>query len=337
MPGPLLNEKGELNTKGYATSLVAQYSRSAIKAMPFQIKEWDYYLLYNKEYAIALTVADNSYMALVSASVINFKTPCEKTTSAMEFFTFGKLKMPQSSESGDVLYKNKGVSISFEKGQSSRLLKIDWKKFDGEKNFAGEFVLTDEPKESMVIATPFADKPKAFYYNQKIVGMKVEGQAQYGEERILFLPTSALAILDWGRGVWSYSSTWYWSAATGYLGSSLFGFNFGYGFGDTSAASENMLFYRGKAHKLDDVKFEIPTEKGKEDFLQEWKIVSSDGRVDLNFNPIIDRANNINAVVLASNQHQVFGRFSGKVVLDSGQELKISELLGFAEKVVNRW
>ena len=37
-----------------------------------------------------------------------------------------------------------------------------------------------------------------------------------------------------------------------------FGFNIGYGFGDTSAASENMLFYDGTAHKLDDVTFHIP-------------------------------------------------------------------------------
>ena len=44
------------------------------------------------------------------------------------------------------------------------------------------------------------------------------------------------------------------------------GFNIGYGFGDTSNATENMVFYNGKAHKLEDVKFNIPlNKKGKED------------------------------------------------------------------------
>ena len=36
-------------------------------------------------------------------------------------------------------------------------------------------------------------------------------------------------------------------------------------------------------------------------------------------------------------QHQVFGRFTGKVVLDDNSVLKVDGLLGFAEKVMNRW
>lgn len=46
----------------------------------------------------------------------------------------------------------------------------------------------------------------------------------------------------------------------------VFGFNIGYGFGNTSAASENMLFYNGKSHKLEDVKFNIPMD-GKNIFI----------------------------------------------------------------------
>ena len=42
-------------------------------------------------------------------------------------------------------------------------------------------------------------------------------------------------------------------------------------------------------------------------------------------------------LVICSDQHQVFGRFSGKAVLDDGRELKIENLTGFAEKVRNKW
>jgi hypothetical protein len=38
-----------------------------------------------------------------------------------------------------------------------------------------------------------------------------------------------------------------------------------------------------------------------------------------------------------TNQHQLFGYFSGKAILDNGQEVKEQNLLGFAEKVCNRW
>jgi hypothetical protein len=56
-----------------------------------------------------------------------------------------------------------------------------------------------------------------------------------------------------------------------------FGFNIGYGFGDTTAASENILFYDGVAHKLDDVKFHIP-ESG---YTDPWKFTSNNGRFEM--------------------------------------------------------
>ena len=67
----LLNEKGELAHPGYSTSLIQEYNRNDIKAKKFKIKEWDYYLIYNGNYAVALTIDDNSYMGLVSASFVN--------------------------------------------------------------------------------------------------------------------------------------------------------------------------------------------------------------------------------------------------------------------------
>jgi hypothetical protein len=45
----------------------------------------------------------------------------------------------------------------------------------------------------------------------------------------------------------------------------------------------------------------------------------------------------MNAVIISSVQHQVFGRFTGRVVLDDGRTLEIRDLMGFAEKVSNTW
>ena len=68
-----------------------------------------------------------------------------------------------------------------------------------------------------------------------------------------------------------------------------------------------------------------------------WHITSSDGRLELTFTPAMDRAIRTSVVVIESDQHQVFGHFSGKAVLDDGTELPIKDLMGFAEKVKNRW
>ena len=146
-------------------------------------------------------------------------------------------------------------------------------------------------------------------------------------------------MLDWGRGVWTYENTWYWSSAAYVLPSGTpFGWNLGYGFGDTSAASENMLFHAGTAHKLGGIKFEIPGEaEGKERYTEPWKFTSDDGRFEANFVPVLDRASCADVKLIKSDQHQVFGRFTGKAVLDNGTVVEFADFPGFAEKVSNKW
>ena len=41
--------------------------------------------------------------------------------------------------------------------------------------------------------------------------------------------------------------------------------------------------------------------------------------------------------ILCSKQHQVFGKFTGKAVLDDGTVLDVKDFFGFAEKVFNKW
>ena len=335
--GRLLDANGNITEPGYATSLILDYDRNDIKAGKLRIKEWDYYLVYNDNYAVALTIADNSYMGLMSLSLIDFKTPTETTKSVMTILPKGKTNLPSTSAVGDVKFENKKCMFEFTNDGKVRKLKCNFKNFKDGKDMSVDFTLTDEPKDSMVIATPF-EKPKYFYYNQKIVGMSAEGVVTLGEEKITFSKKDTLGILDWGRGVWTYSNTWYWGAGCGMVGGKKVGFNIGYGFGDTSAASENMVFYDGVAHKLEGVTFNIPTdEKGKDDYMKPWTFTSSDGRFEMEFTPVIDRNSFTSAVVIYSNQHQVFGKFNGKIILDDGKEVILKDYLGFAEKVINKW
>ncbi len=72
--------------------------------------------------------------------------------------------------------------------------------------------------------------------------MTARGSVRFDGQEYVFDPATSFAVLDWGRGVWTYKNTWYWGSASGLVDGVPFGFNIGYGFGDTSAASENMLF-----------------------------------------------------------------------------------------------
>ena len=335
--GPLLTEKGTLAEAGYATSLVKTYDRGAIRGGAARIKEWDYYLIHNGRYGIALTIADNSYMGMLSASFLDFEAKTEKTTSPMFWLPFGGTRFPASSEAGDIVKRIKGASGSFTHECGGRRLVFHLDRFDGDKALDCDILLTQEPQDTMVIATPFAEKKTAFYYNQKIIAMRASGSFTIGDTTRTFDPADSFGMLDWGRGVWTYDNTWYWGAGQGVADGHVVGFNIGYGFGDVSAASENMVFVDGVAHKLDRLTFNIPQTNGKEDYLSPWTFSSSDGRFETSFTPILDRAAYTAVGPLLSDQHQVFGYMDGTLTLDDGAKIQLNHFLCFAEKVRNKW
>lgn len=330
--GLLLDDKGGLCEAGYSKTLLKEYDRSMIKAPALRIKEWDYYFISNGSFGLALTIADNSYMALAGVSFLDFAKPRQRTLNRMKAMTLGKTGLPPTSEKGDVFIDAGGSTLFFGNDGETRELRCRVCGFEKNRELSADIVLTDAPEESMVIATPFAGAPKAFYYNQKINCLRASGMVRIGDDVYRFDREDSFAVLDWGRGVWPYDNKWYWASASGAIGGRTFGFNLGCGFGDTSAATENMVFCGGRANKLERIDVVLP-----DDLMKKWSFGSSDGRFEAEFVPLIDRACLANAGVVRSDQHQVFGKFTGKTLLDSGETLEFRDFFGFAEKVSNKW
>ena len=332
--GPLHDSRGRLAEPGWATAEVKRYSRAAVKAPKWRLKEWDYYCVTAPEFALALTVADNGYMGFLGVAWMDFAARTARDGAAIKPFPMGRMGLPASADAGDLEAAFGGISIEVRHVAGGRRLAFEAPGFDGGRGLKGEIALSDPPRDRMVIATPFAGAPRAFYYNQKINCLRAEGEAVVGGQAHRFSPDSAFAVLDWGRGVWTYDNTWYWGSASGLVDGKPFGFNIGYGFGDTSAASENILFFNGKAHKLTELEFHLP---GGAHDSGPWRFTSSDGRFEMTFEPIVDRHADFAMGPVSSRQHQVFGKFSGVAVLDDGTRLQVSDLIGFAEEVENHW
>ena len=58
----LLTPDGSLREPGWSRKLIQTYKRSQIKAPKFRIKEWDYYLVLNEDFAGAFTLSDDGYI-----------------------------------------------------------------------------------------------------------------------------------------------------------------------------------------------------------------------------------------------------------------------------------
>lgn len=336
----LLTKEGLIAEEGWARKPIWTYNRKDIKAPAFKIKEWDYYAVTSKEngWAICGTISDLGYAGLMAIAFIDYNRKTCSQADAMTILPLGKLGMaPSSKQNNTVSFKNKDIELLFEKNGTKRHIVINAPNMtvpSGEKGLFADFVLSQpNDMESMNIATSWAENRKAFYLNEKVNCMPASGSVKTGDIVTKLKKNDAWGVLDWGRGRWTYKNTWFWGSGSGFVDGHSFGFNIGYGFTDRTPASENVIFYDGKIHKLDDITFHIP----EDSFLKPWKFTSSDKRFEMEFEPAVDRTSKMNFKVIESDQHQVFGYFTGTAVLDDGTKIKLDHFPAFAEKVYNKY
>lgn len=334
---PLLDAQGHITREGWARHPYWQYDRKAIKASWYRVKEWDYYSVFSADgsYGICITMSDLGYLGLFAVCYLDLQKGYYHQVEDMSILPRGRTGLSADSDTGSVSHAGKNLKISFDYRPGVRELKVSapgLKDAEGRTGLEAKIRLAQpEGMESMNIATSWRENRRAFYYNRKINCMPAEGYTDIGGERRVFQVANDFGALDWGRGVWTYRNRWYWGSGSGYVEGVPFGFNIGYGFSDRTPASENMLFFDGKAHKLDEVKFHINTS----DYMRPWKFSSNDGRFEMDFVPAVDRTAKLNLGLLRTDQHQVFGYFSGTAVLDDGRILSIKDFMGFAEDVFN--
>ncbi len=324
----LLSARGELAEPGYARHLYFQYDRSRIKAPPLSIKEWDFYQISDDEKVLQLTIGHTSYAASVSANLFFFDTGRKLSCSVTQLFK--RLPMELNGETAHTLkYEKRDFVMRFEVSQAKRLLTLKAQdKNYGAVDIAIELGNCDPGKEKLVIATPF-EKKNQFYLNYKENCFTAQGEARFGNERFTF-SGDACALLDWGRGVWPYSHEWYWGNGSTRVNGKFFGFNIGWGFGDTKSATENMFFYDNKAYKLGRVySSALPGDA--------VRYRDEENLFDFTATPTYDNFTVTKLLVVNNSCHQVFGRWSGSAVLDSGEVIRIKNMPAFLEHSVNHW
>lgn len=331
-PQKLLDESGRLANPGWAKRPYYQYNPENLAFPRETAKEWDYYFIGSIERGIAITVNDFGPLSMTTVSLLKFKENYNITKSAV---TMERLHQPLNDE-GTCYMRTDGSEAIYIRKPGRHIIKLDMADFDGAGNALHvDLVLAVPETDRMVMAAPFSEDEHFFYLTEKLTGMRASGTVTMGGDVYTFSPDRDFAVLDFGRGVWPTHNRWYWGNANGELDGHDFSFNLGYGFGDPSVATENMIFYDGVGHKFDRIdSFGIP-DRGYT--FAPWHIASNDGRFDMVFTPIMDRSTICDITKRGSLQHQVFGTYTGKAVLDDGTVLEVKDFFGFAEDVINNW
>ena len=336
---PLLDQNGDLIQIGWGRypllecnlENVAFYPRW-LQALQFaRVKVWDYYAIFTPRRFFSATIANLGYAGNVFVYTLDFES--NELHEEGQVIPLGRGVTLSRQTVGVCEYQGQGAHLKFETTPNSRKVFVDWPAFHEGRGIRAEISLQlDQGHESMNIVIPIPKK--RFYYNHKINCLPASGILEYGKTREELKPQESLGQLDWGRGVWEYSSFWNWASASGFLPDGrTIGLNLGCGFGDTSAATENALIIDGKLHKLDQVTFDYDSQ----DFMKPWKFRDNQGRLALDFVPFKDRFAATKLLVIDSEVHQLFGRYSGKLFTDEGEEIRIDGLIGFAEEHHARW
>lgn len=337
-PSPLLDTKGKLIQVGWARKPLLDCNLEnvhfyPVRALQFlRIKRWDYYGVTTPEFFFSATLSHVGYLGLVFVYILDFRTKELVEDTLMVPLGRG-IHLARNSDQGDSHFDNGRVRVTFRLEGDKRHLEVNWPAFHHGQGIAADVSLYCPPEhESMVIVIPIGRR--RFYYNRKVNCLPATGWVQYGQQRFDLQPERALGNLDWGRGVWEYKGFWVWASASAYLpdGRTL-GLNMGYGFGDTSAATENAFVLNGRIHKLEQITFAYDPK----DFMQPWKMHSPDGRLDLEFVPFKERVARSDLLLLYSEVHQMFGRYKGTLRSDNGEELRIQDVIGWAEEHHAKW
>ena len=323
-PGPLLDARGRLVQVGWSRRplLDCNLERARFYALRplqrFRLKRWDYYALFTPRRFFSATIADLGYAGNIFVYTLDFETG-ELHEEGLVIPLGRGLQLERNPLDGEAHFDNGKVALHFRAEAQARHISVSWPAFHDGRGMQAEFALRcPAGHESMSIIIPIGGK--RFYNNTKINCLPAEGFLRYGEVREELRPESCLGSLDWGRGVWEYSSYWNWASASGYLpapGKRTIGLNLGAGFGDLSRATENCAIVDGRLHKLGAVTFDYRPG----DYMHPWRFRDDEGRLDLTLTPFKDRTAKTNLGIIVSEVHQMFGRYNGRVVTDQGEKI----------------
>lgn len=169
-------------------------------------------------------------------------------------------------------------------------------------------------------------------YTQKAAGLRCQGKIVWDDEVIPFESAETSGSYDWSAGFMRRETFWNWASFSGMLHDGRrIGLNLATGVNE-SGVTENGFWVGDHFEKVDFVQFQFD----RQDVNRPWRMISTDGKVNLTFFPEGIRQERLNVYFLASNFKQMFGKYEGYLKVNR-HRIEIKDVPGFAEDHFARW
>lgn len=303
-PPASIFEGGRPNLGRFAGPLpVVELERTGLSHL--RLKEWHYTSITTEQHFVAFAMVQLGYVANVFAYVVDRRRPA-RARMMETLVPFGRgLDFAPSSVAGTTHYRRGRDRIAVTHRESGFSVRIDLA-VDGTR-LDGAFDCVEGASASLVHRLPSG----GLAYTHKGTLYRTVGTLRYGDESLL--TGEAHATLDWTRSQAERTTTWKWASFAGRdTAGRLVGLNLSAEVYDdpNGDSQENFLYTEAGAIPLGGVRFELP----RAPLHMPWRIASRVGdEVDLAFEPLGARSQNVNLGLLESRFVQPYGLYHGRV------------------------
>ncbi len=311
-------------------------------------KRWDYWAILAGDLVVAVTYADVDYLGLASIWWADLDTGITGGHDGGLPLARG-VKLPDRPGTTPLAYRGKRAHLDIIDDTDGTTIEATWTEKGGRPAQLSVRVDLPAGHESLNVVIPWSDR--RFQYTSKHQARPARGTLTIGDDQRVIgttrggatdggttagaPDTEAWAVLDVGRGRWPYSTRWNWGGGAGHATTgAVVGLQFGAKWTEGTGFTENGVIIDGRLTKIGE---ELNWSYDWDRPLQQWRVSHPDGSLNLTLTPRYDRHTKVNAVVLGTEVHQVFGTWSGFVSDEGGNVHPVEGIQGFAEESRSRW
>ena len=296
-------------------------------------KRWDYWSILAGDLTVAITYADVDYLGMATIWWADLATGTTGGRDVNLPLARG-VSLPDRPGSAPLTYRGKQARVDIADDPGGTTIAASWTDKDGRP---GQLTVRAElPTGHESVNVVIAWSEHLFQYTSKHQARPAHGSLTVGDDRrSIGGAGEAWAVLDVGRGRWPYSTRWNWGGGAGRSRTgSVVGLQFGAKWTEGTGFTENGAIVDGRVTKIGE---ELAWDYDWDQPLRPWRVHDATGSLDVTLTPRYDRHSAANAIILATEVHQVFGSWSGHVTDEAGTVHQLEAIQGFAEESRSRW
>ncbi len=171
-------------------------------------------------------------------------------------------------------------------------------------------------------------------YAHKVAALPARGHIECQGRLYDLEDCRAFAHHDFSAGYMRRETFWNWACFSGEsTDGQAVGLNVSCGVNETSY-SENCLWVDGRPQPLGLCQFRYDWDAPAG---SDWHVTNADGSLDLVFSPEGQHAERLNLGLIRSDFKQIFGQFSGRILLPDERVIEVLAMPGFVEDQYAKW